>query len=77
MVGQAFIWSILIWSYQPPRNAWKFCNVKTMSEDRLDSHLKIWWLSEADPQTADERPFAKEFHPNQDLQKIQAHIQEQ
>lgn len=46
-----------------------------MIKERLDGHLKIWRLSKAHPQAADERPPTNEFHPNQDLQEKEEHIQ--
>jgi hypothetical protein len=48
-----------------------------MIKDRLDGHLKIWRLSKAHPQTADERPLTKELHPDQDLQEKEEKIQVQ
>jgi len=46
-----------------------------MIKERLDGHLKIWRLSKAHPQAADERPPTNEFHPNQDLQEKEEHVQ--
>ena len=45
-----------------------------MSENRFDSHLEIWWLNKAYPQTAKERPVANELYPNQDLEETKKGI---